>query len=99
MPTYHWTIAKDHITDPEHDTNDTGTHGPSGATLSAEQIASHPQAKEFRMYDDDGELYYSGFYVGPDDEALFAPLDDFGTPNAGCTSINYKNAAGAFEQL
>lgn len=99
MSNYHWTITKDHIRDPEHDRDDAGTHGPSGATLTADQIAANPKALEFRMCDDDGELYYTGKYLGPDDETLFAPLDDFGTPNAGCTSIHYKNAQGAWEQL
>lgn len=41
----------------------------------------------FRLYDDDGNLCYSG-RMHPDDddeEAAFAPLDSYGTPNAGCT--------------
>jgi hypothetical protein len=42
---------------------------------------------EFRMYDDDGELYYSGRmnqYVDG-----FEPLDDYGMPNAGATELRY----------
>jgi len=38
----------------------------------------------FRMYDDDRVLYYEGYLVGDD---WFAPLDDFGGPNAGCAGI------------
>ena len=39
----------------------------------------------FRMFDDDGVLYYEG--VMSDDCEGFEPLDDFGMPNAGCTEI------------
>lgn len=39
----------------------------------------------FRMFDDDGELYYEGLLTGTFDG--LEPLDDFGMPNAGCTSI------------
>ena len=47
------------------------------------------------MYDGDGELYYEGRFMdttldGHDlPETAFGPLDDFGTPNAGCTHIKY----------
>ena len=41
---------------------------------------------KFRMYDDDDELYYQGY---SNDSSSFAPLDDFGMPNAGCTDIRY----------
>jgi len=34
---------------------------------------------------DDGELYYEGTLFGR--YGGFEPLDDFGTPNAGCTMI------------
>jgi hypothetical protein len=49
------------------------------------------------MYDDDGKLYYAGTIWGDYDG--FEPLDDFGMPNAGCTSIEYKNDAGTWEVL
>lgn len=42
----------------------------------------------FQLLDDDGEIYYSGL-AKP--QADFDPLDDFGTPNAGCTEIQYLN--------
>jgi len=102
--TYAWVITVDHLhqRDPDgFEKDEAGTTGPRGCTMRPEEISGHPKAKEFRMYDDDGELYYSGFYLGPDDETLFAPLDDFGTPNAGATSIYYENGRGSgkFEQL
>ncbi len=42
--------------------------------------------EKFKMFDDDGVLYYSGL-AKPDID--FEPLDYFGMPNAGCTSIKY----------
>ena len=38
----------------------------------------------FSLFDDDGECYYQG---RTSDDSSFAPLDDFGKPNAGCTEI------------
>jgi len=40
---------------------------------------------KFKMYDDDGELYYSGRMNRYD----FDPLDDYGMPNAGATALHY----------
>ena len=83
-----WTITKDHIAEPGDppatNTSARGMTGPHTVTLTARQIIDHPAAKRFRMLDDDGEIYYEGFLVGGDE---FAPLDDFGEPNAGCTCI------------
>ena len=83
-----WTITKDHLAEPDApagtNRNAAGVVGPSAAKLTAAQITDHPRAVSFRMRDDDGELYYEGALVG---DNLFAPLDDFGMPNAGCTSI------------
>ena len=86
-----WTITKDHIAEPGDppatNTNATGMVGPHTATLTAAQIIEHPDAKRFRMLDDDGEINYEGYIVGSDE---LAPLDDFGEPNAGCTSIQVQ---------
>lgn len=94
MSNYHWVITKDHL-----GLGDVGVFGPSGAKLDAQAIQAHPEASEFRMRDDDGETYYEGFYVGPRDESLFAPLDDFGCPNAGCTEIQFRTESGQWEGL
>lgn len=53
----------------------------------------------FEMSDDDGELYYSGrlmVTVSSDgtEEACYAPLGNFGMPNAGCVSITYPGHPG-----
>jgi hypothetical protein len=63
---------------------DQGVYGPHGA-LRPPDSGGTP----FRLFDDDGNLYYEGRVFG--DYEGFEPLDDFGTPNAGCTRIEYKN--------
>ncbi len=87
-----WTITKDHIADPNArpgtNCNAVGIVGAScGIRLTAQEIIEHPNAKRFRMLDDDGEIYYEGYLVGDDE---FAPLDDFGEPNDGCTGIQIQ---------
>ena len=79
-----WTITRDFL-----DGDDVGTVGPSSAPLSHAEIRKHPKRERFRMYDDDKALYYEGFIVGA--EEGFEPLDHFGMPNAGCTTIKYFN--------
>ena len=83
-----WTITKDNTAEPEDtqgtNINAVGTVGPRGATLTSAEIIAHPDAKQFRLLDDDGTVYYEGYVVGEDE---FAPLDDFGEPNAGCTVV------------
>lgn len=101
-----WTITKDFIADPAArqplNANAAGMVGPRNARLTAEQIIAHPQGRKFRMKDGDGEVYYEGVMVitGDDgDEAEFRPLDDFGTPNAGATDIEYQRADGTWEVI
>lgn len=46
----------------------------------------------FKMHDDDGILYYTGRLIADDsasEAACYAPLGDFGDPNAGCVSVTY----------
>ena len=88
-----WTITEDHI----DDGRSVGTVGPNSATLSAEEIRK--QGYHFRMYQDDGVLYYGGYSTTNDDESAFGPLWDFGEPNAGCTGIKYKGKSGKYEWL
>lgn len=56
-------------------------------------VNADPDIKWFRMYDDDGEVYYTGAFLalpGYDGyEEGFEPLEDFGTPNAGAVRIDY----------
>lgn len=44
------------------------------------------KAYKFRLLDDDGEVYYIGY---SSNNSSFAPLDDYGMPNDGCTDIQY----------
>lgn len=80
-----WIITKDYLAEPGEkapsNLNAEGMMGPRDVTYSAEELKA--KGKFFRMFDDDGELYYEGFLIG--DES--GPLDDFGCPNAGATEI------------
>jgi len=67
-----------------------GMIGPKDCFLSADDFVT---AKIFRMLDADGEVYYEGRYVPnpvTGGEDLFEPLDCLGTPDAGCTTIQYR---------
>ena len=91
---YTWLITVDKLAD-EY-SNESGMIGPMTATMGIDEITSHPDRQHFRMYDDDGVHYYSSYLVGGDG---FEPLDDFGTPNAGCTEIHYRNQDGTYSTL
>lgn len=103
---YGWLITHDSIADTDEpapsNQNAKGMTGPRDigpdhlATLEAVAKAGFNRyqgesVRKFQMRDDDGELYYTGLYIGPDDENMFGPLDDFGMPNAGATEISYYN--------
>lgn len=79
----------------------TGTIGPSTAPADAVAQLKLFQGTQFRMYDDDDELMASGWFLGDwESEDGFGPLDDYGTPSLGCTSIQYLNpATGKWEVL
>jgi hypothetical protein len=88
-----FTIVTDYIADPTArpgtNANAVGVVGPRSCKLTAEEIVGHPDGKKFRMRDDDGESYYEGVYVPTPGSDEFEPLDCFGRPNAGCTTIEY----------
>lgn len=98
-----WVITKDYHADHSAESgtnmNALGMIGPSCVPdgIGGQNIKVHRDAQYFEMYDDDGELYYEGYWVDhdSDDETHevneFEPLDDFGTPNAGCTLIKHRN--------
>ena len=75
-----WRITRDLITNGDSD----GVVGPGDAPDDSHdgQFTWIP----FKLYDDDGELYYEGEMNEHCDD--FAPLDNFGMPNAGCTRID-----------
>lgn len=91
---YAWTITEDKICDGD----DTGITGPSDAPRHLlARLRDNPDAcHTFRMFDDDGELYYIGKAAWDEpaegtEEACAGPLDDFGRPNAGCTLITWQD--------
>lgn len=112
---YGWLITHDSIADSDYEApsnnNARGMYGPHDigpdqhATLERVAKAGFKHyygksVRRFQIRDDDGELYYTGLYIGPDDEDMFGPLEDFGTPNAGATEILYFNReTGEYEAL
>jgi len=77
---YGWIIDQDFIDD---NRDDAGTTGPSGISKALEDDLAAGKGEKFRLFDDDDVLYYEGRLVG--DYVGFEPMDDYGTPNAGCT--------------
>jgi len=71
--------------------NEEKTEGVMSPNYTPDQKLAH----KFRLLDDDGEVYYKG---RSSDNSSFAPLDDYGMPNAGCTEIQYLNH-GKWETL
>lgn len=93
MTGYGWIIDIDHFPDGPEGTNSNakGVIGPRSVSWEINSSLRNGQGIPFRMRDDDGEVMYEGRFIGDaDDEEAFGPLWDFGMPNAGCTSIEYK---------
>ena len=61
--------------------------GPRNIAPEAREALADGGGDVFRMKDDDDEIYYKGRIVGDFDG--FEPLDNYGTPGSGCTSIEY----------
>ena len=83
---YRWIITKDHF-DGNAEGNAVGVEGPSGCDSNLKDNPQH-----FSLWDDDRECYAEGMLYSTDDDhnyadSLFAPLDNFGTPNWGCSAI------------
>jgi hypothetical protein len=94
---YAWTITKDHIADfsKPRGTNSNAEGmvvNVGNAKFTHNEILSMTDKEYFQMTDDDDELYYEGYIIGDYDG--FEPLDDFGQPNAGATTIKYLNNSG-----
>lgn len=85
--TYYWEITLDRIAD--HAAPSCTPGNAVGVRSGDPNIAKREGIKRsnFEMLDDDGESYYAGFIYHQNGEELFAPLDEFGTPNAGATTI------------
>lgn len=91
---YAWIIDADHTEEATSEKSRVGTIGPSWVAPETEAHLMNDigLGRQFRMLDSDGELYYSGRLLDERDEAdveWFGPLDDFGRPYAGATTIEY----------
>lgn len=80
---YGWIITKDHI----EEGADNGVMGPAWITPEMTARLEAGEGEPFRLYDDDGYLYYTGRSIDCNDGE---PLFDFGQPNAGCTYMEQK---------
>ena len=87
MSSYNWLITRDYI----ENGLENGLSGPSNKLRHTDNETA------FRMYDDDGVLYYAGKIWGDFDG--FEPLDDFGMPSAGCTEIQLRGSDGIFRTV
>ena len=77
---YGWIITHDFL-----DNKAVKIIGPSGISNEFMGALYRGDGEKFQLYDDDRVLYYEGRIVGDYDG--FEPLDDYGTPNAGATSV------------
>ena len=96
MAKHGWLITK--VFD-DDDQRSVGVFGPSTTDLTPDEIKAHPDARPFRLLDDDDNLMAEGLYVGDDSEDMLSPLDDYGEGNWGCTQVQYKNEQGAWETV
>lgn len=87
MSAYAWMITRDILDDIP-----AKVIGPGTAPVALVQRLTAGEGQPFRLFDDDGELYYEGRIIGEFDG--FEPLDDYGMPNAGCTSIQLQTEKG-----
>ncbi len=88
---YGWIITRDHLAETSTSDSEVGTVGPADIPERMEAELKAGKGLTFRMYDDDGVLYYTGRAVwSPNSErALYGPLHDFGGPNAGAVVIKW----------
>jgi len=101
MSSYGWIITEDHIN--TGDANKMNRRCPDDIKETLQRVQAGKESipengEEFRIYDGDGELYYSGILIG-DDVTCFEPMDDFAV-GSGCTEIKLKHkGTGAWETL
>lgn len=94
-------ITKDKI-----ESDAVGTVGPRSASEADVARLKAGEGIPFRLLDDDREIYYYGRRLETSDadadypaESELAPLDCFGTPNAGAVIQEEKNADGKWEAI
>lgn len=95
-----WIIDIDFLADPQSKEgtlrNAVGLTGPSSYKGDGSELKCR-----FRLLDDDETACYEGRCDTDNDDNAFGPLDDFGTPNAGCTTIQYwvKGKGGGWRNI
>lgn len=104
MAEYAWIIDEDLVADGDN----VGIKGPANADERLVDGLADGQGAVFMLSDDDHVPYYLGRLIRwpletpggdeLDDEDLFGPLDDFGTPSAGCTTVHYLDPYGNWVQ-
>jgi hypothetical protein len=106
---YGWAIVYDHldhkrdwVTGPRDISPEMTAILKAAAKAGRAHAGKFPTVEWFRIYDGDGELYYTGLRTGDADpygsEDGFEPLEDYGTPNAGATEIRYLKAGSQPEE-
>lgn len=69
-------------------------------SIGIETVGEATLTERFKLYDDDGVLYFAGISDDSTSQNAFDPLDDFAQPDSGCTEIRYLNrATGKYETL
>jgi hypothetical protein len=91
---YGWIIVSDLLDD-----RTVAIIGPRNISPAIEAQLRNGAGETFRLKDDDGEPYFLGRFIGDStSEHAFGPLDDYGMPDSGCTSIEYHRG-GRWEVL
>lgn len=74
-------------------------YGSSKEEREAVKAGKAGKGTHFKLYDDDGNCYYTGKYFGdPDSEEAFEPLN-WAAYDSGCTYIKYRQKDGSYEVL
>jgi len=90
-----WKITKDKLAAQVGGASSVGV-----ASIGIENVDEATLTEKFKMYDDDNVLYFEGISDDANSQDAFAPLDDFGQPDSGCTRIDYLNKeTGKYEVL
>ena len=91
---YGWIITRDRLHTAESKENRKGVAGPRNIHPDTLDALKKGKGERFRMLDDDRNVYYEGLFIEVEGreacEGGFEPLDDFGTPDAGCVLIQYR---------
>ena len=97
MSKFGWIVNKEYEYGESKVGNEVNVMGPRDLTATKEEIES--LGTHFKMFDDDGNLYYSGYVLADETHDEFMPLDQYGMPNAGCVTIKLRDKSGKYNVL